>query len=60
MIKYYYRKYLLRGWPNVSAIGGPLDRHTEKNINAHPKWVIYRVIDYDKTVIYEQTISCKH
>jgi len=29
MIKYYYRKYLLRGWPDVSAIGGPLERHTQ-------------------------------
>ena len=28
MIKYHYRKYLLRGWPDVSAIGGQLDRHT--------------------------------
>ncbi len=30
MIKYYYRKYLLRRWPDVSAIGGPLARHTQQ------------------------------
>jgi len=29
MLKWLYRKYLLRGWPDVFAIGGPFERHTQ-------------------------------
>ena len=30
MIKYSYRKYSLSGWPNVTAMGGQLDRYMQK------------------------------
>jgi len=29
MIKYSYRKYSLSGWPNVTAMGGQLDRYMQ-------------------------------
>jgi len=52
MIKYSYRKYPLRWWPDVTAMGGQLDRnrqfwdkHRDSNLNARQTKVLNKVLD---------------